>query len=470
MIVDSLVPEITIVFANNAFLEITGFDRRDLFGKSVYNIFGASADQETALFLKNAIANGTTGQWQVNLERANKSSSFGVIYVSPIYDNKGNVKNHIINFLDVASMLCMSRDKKEIYPTVYDKAPGFIAICSGKDLKFTYANAAFQSFVKRDALVGRALAEALPEIVEQGIKTILDEVYQTGNPFRANDMPIAILDPVTGRTEQYRIDVVYQPIRDDSGAIIGLFFEGYDVTELHEANEALAALNIKMAFLSRMSAMGTMAATLAHELNQPLTAISNYLGGIRPTGGQAPDNDRLTEALDGIREASQRATRTIDHVRQLTKHSPPDREPFNLKAALDDCIRLVRSGTGAGTEFKNCVAADLVMTADRGKIQQVVINLLQNASDAATDTENPMVSISAGQEDQHLTVCITDNGSGISPEIVSTMFAWTQSTKADGMGIGLSICRTIIELHRGQIWLEKTGSAGSEFRFSVPAA
>lgn len=469
MIVDSLVPSITIVFVNDALLDMTGFDRSDLLGNSIYKIFGELADQKTISLLGTGVASGKAGQWQVSVERANKSTFLAITYLSPVFDNKGNVKNHVVNFFDVTSMLCMSREKKEIYPAVYDKAPGFIAICNGENFKYTYANAAYKAFVKRDALIGKTVAEVTPEVVVQGIVTILDEVYHTGIPFRGKDMPITILDTEKGRIEQHWVDVVYQPIRNDSGAIIGLFCEGYDVTDLHEANESLVALNIKLSHLSRINAMGTMAATLAHELNQPLTAISNYLGGVRPLGGPAPNIDRLTEALEGIKEASERAAKTIDHVRQLTKHRPPNREPFNLKEALDDCIRLVRSGCGADVVFKNCVTADMVMNADHVKIQQVLINLLQNACDAMTNTANPVVSISAGMDGRHLTVCIADNGSGVSLEAASAMFAWMESTKADGMGIGLSICRTIVELHRGKIWLEKTGPGGSEFRFSLPA-
>lgn len=322
--------------------------------------------------------------------------------------------------------------------------------------------------MKRDNLIGQTVAEALPETVDQGILATIDEVYRTGNPFRAMDMPIEIWNPKLESYEQRWIDVVYQPVRDDNGTIIGLFCEGYDVTEVHEANAEIAALQMKMIHVSRVNAMGTMAATLAHELNQPLTAISNYLAGTRPADGKMPDASRLNEALRGIKEASDRAAEIIGHLRQLTKHRKPTREPFPVRQAVADCIRLVRMSCRAEIKFDNRVGSDVIMTADNVKIQQVLINLLQNACDALVNAEPALVTISTFQDDKNLTVSVADNGAGIDPDIAESLFSWTESSKDDGMGIGLSICRTIIDIYRGNIWIERSGPEGTEFRFSVP--
>lgn len=468
MITDSTAPGIPIAFANDAFLAMIGLRRNALLANPIKSLFGAAADVETLELIEAAIASGGTGMWKITVQRANESTFLAVVYLSPIFIDDGKVANHIVNVFDIASLVCMSKDREEVYPALYDKAPGFIALSEGADHRFTYANAAYKAFVKRDGLIGKTVAETLPEIADQGIIAILDEVYQTGKPFRAAQMPIRIWNPDLECTEKRWVEAVYQPVRDEGGAITGLFCSGHDVTDLREANKALAALQMEMTHVSQVNAMGTMAATLAHELNQPLTAISNYLGGVRRLGGPAPHVSRLTEALEGIREASERAAGIIDHVRQLTKHRQPDLAPFNLKDAAEECIRLVRSSCQSEIAFRNGVPEELFMTADLVKIQQVLINLLQNACDAATDAPHAVVAIDAMQNDQHLTVCVKDTGSGVSPEAVATIFAWAESSKNEGMGIGLSICRTIIELHRGSIWLEQTGPQGSEFRFSVP--
>lgn len=353
-------------------------------------------------------------------------------------------------------------------PGIYDDAPGFIAIAAGEDHRFVYANTSYRRFVKRDDLIGRTVADALPDIAEQGFIELLDTVYRTGQPFCGKDLPITIRDPASGSLQRRWIDVLYQPVRDRNGAITGLFCEGHDVTDLHEKKEALAALEMRMIHVSRVNAMGTMAATLAHELNQPLTAISNYLAGVRIRDGRLPDAERLTMALDGIREATQRATGIIDHLRQLTKHRQHNREPFGLREAIEECVRLVQSSCGVRVGFDNRVAPDTIMTADRIKIQQVLINLIQNACEAMADTDDGQVTIGAIEDDRSVTVCVADTGPGVSPDSIATMFSWTETTKDEGMGIGLSICRTIVELYCGSIWLERSGPDGAEFRFCLP--
>lgn len=469
MITNSMAQGLPIVFANDACFATTGFGPNQLLASPLRTLFGAATNTGSLALLETAIANGGAGMWQMNVQRENGSTFLAVVYLSPLVMGGDEVVNHVINVFDLASLLCMSREKEEVYPALYDKAPGFIALSDGSSHTFTYANAAYKSFVRRDGLIGKTVSEALPEIAEQGIIAILDEVFQTGKPFHASEMPLRIWNPDLDCTEERWIDVVYQPVRDESGAVTGLFCSGHDVTELREASSELAALQMEMAHVSRVNVMGTMAATLAHELNQPLTAISNYLGGVRPRGGHAPDIARLTEALEGIRAASNRAAAIIDHVRQLTKHRQPQRTPFHLRDAANECIRLVRSSCNGRITFRNRIAAGLIMTADLIKIQQVLINLLRNACDAVADAPQAVVAIDATQEDDHLTVRVADTGSGVSPEVIANMFAWSETSKSDGMGIGLSICRTIIELHRGNIWLEHTGPQGSEFRVSVPA-
>ena len=468
ILTDGLIAENPLVFANDAFLAMTGYSRDKILGCPIMDLIGDTADSYTLSLFQAAITNNHSGLWQMKLARENNVTFLGVLYLSPMMDENGKLISHSINIVDLASLICISKQRESIFPGIYDKAPGFIALSTGENHKFDYANASYKEFVKIDDLIGRTVAEALPGMVEQGVIAILNEVYRTGNPFSAWDMPIRIWDPAQQCAEERWIDVVYQPVRDESGKIIGLFCEGHDVTDLHEANEALAALQMKMIHVSRVNAMGTMAATLAHELNQPLTAISNYLAGASPIGGEPPDVVRLTKALDGIKDASERTAGIINQVRQLTKHRKPIRQPFNLKEAVGECIRLVQFSCRAEITIDNAVARDVILTADRVMIQQVMINLIKNACEEMDDTDRALVSVSAMEENGSLTVSIADNGPGVAPEAAATMFSWTESSKDDGMGIGLSICRTIVERYRGNIWLQHSGPEGSDFRFSLP--
>lgn len=355
-------------------------------------------------------------------------------------------------------------------PGIYDDAPGFIAIAEGPEHRFVYANAAYRDLVKRTDLVGRTVAEVLPELAEQGFLERLDTVYRTGKPLRGTDVAIRFRDPVTGQLEQRWVDAVYQPIRDASGTITGLFCEGHDMTDLHEKNEALAAMEMAMIHASRVNAMGTMAASLAHEVNQPLTAIMNYLAGARASEGHTPDPERMAMALERIGEAARRAAGIVDHLRELTRHRTLQREPFDLAEAVAECLRLVRVSCAAGIVFDNRVAPGLIVTADRVKIQQVLINLVRNACEAMADAASPRLTIAATTEEAGTVVSVADTGPGVPEKVAATMFCWTRSSKPGGMGIGLSICRTILDLHGGRIWLERSGPGGTELRFVLPAA
>ena len=468
ILTDALIADNPVVFANDAFLAMIGNSREAVIGRPIMDLVGSTADSYVLSLFQAAIANNRNGLWQMKLARENNATFLSVAYLSPVMDENGKLISHKLNIVDLASLICISKERETIFPGIYDKAPGFIALSAGERHTIDYANAAYKDFVKCDDLIGRTVAEALPGMVEQGVIAILDEVYQTGKPFSASNKTISIWDPAQQCAAERRVDVVYQPLRDEVGKIIGLFCEGYDVTDLHEANEAIVALQMKMIHVSRITAMGTMAATLAHELNQPLTAISNYLAGARPIGGEVPDVGRITMALDGIKDASERAAGIINQVRQLTKHRKPIRELFNLREAVAECIKLMRLSCCAEIMIDNEVARDVVVNADRVMIQQVFINLMKNACEEMDDTDRARVSISAMEESGVLTVSVADNGPGIGPDAAATMFSWTETSKADGMGIGLSICRTIVERYRGNIWLQHTGPEGTDFRFSLP--
>ena len=468
IIADGLAETRPVIFANDAFRALAGGAFDKALGLPLMELIGKRSDPSALPPLQTALNEGCSGFWQMGLAFDQGDPFPAAVYLTCVRDPLGHLVAHCINIVDLGSLDLIFRGQGSISPLICDHAPGFIAMSRGQNHTFEYANASYRDFVKRTDLTGKTVAEALPEIIGEGFLTVLDQVYRTGTPFRGSDLPISIRDPATGRLQQHWIDVLYQPMRDASGTITGLFCEGYDVTGLHEMNEVVSDLQIKISHVARLNAMGTMAATLAHELNQPLMAISNYLAGVRTEKGQAPDVARLVTAINGIRETSERALGIINRLRQLTRNRKPGWEHFNLPEAIDECVRLVRSSCSAMIIFDNQAPPDLVMIADRIMIQQVLINLLQNACEAMAGNGPNVITISARQDGDGISVCLADTGPGVSLDAMASMFSWTVTWKDEGMGIGLSICRTIIDLHRGRIWLEKSGPGGSEFRFTVP--
>ena len=361
--------------------------------------------------------------------------------------------------------------RRSEFHALYEHAPGFIATSEGPDHRFTFANAAYKRLVGRDDLVGRTVVEALPEIAEQGFVALLDQVFHSGEPVVGESAPMLLRDAATGQLNRRYVSFVYQPVRNADKVITGLFCEGYDATQQRKSADALAALQDAMIHRARVNVMGMMATTLAHELNQPLTAIRNFAAGaLRLAAPGAAVDDRHLTALHAIEDAAQRAASIIRNLRDMTRSRAPARVRFGLRSAAEECVRLVRATVEPGIGIQTRIAEDIEIVADRVQIQQVIINLLRNACEAVALAERKTVVVSAIQHAGELVVSVTDSGTGLSAETAEHAFSWSISAKEDGMGLGLLICRTIIEAHSGRIWLERNSAKGAVFRFALPPA
>lgn len=460
-----------IVFANDAFLALTGFSHTAIMGERLELVLGNVTDSGTISSIRSVMTVGGTGNWEMQCRRADKSEFLAAVFLSPVRDSALVVRQNLLSFIKLGGHVERLLDQRNEFHALYERAPGFIATTAGAEHRFTFANASYERFIARGKLIGLTVSEALPEIIDQGFIALLDQVYRTGEAFVGENMPISILNPSTGLMESRYANFVYQAVRSADGVITGLFCEGYDVTEKHEVANTLAELQSELIHVSRVNAMGTMATTLAHELNQPLSAVANYIAGMRRLlENQKADDAQFMQALQGIEEASQRAAEILRNLRELTRRREPARVDFNLKAAVGECLRLVRATADPSVSIIKDISDDLVMSADRIQIQQVVINLLRNACDAVLTSDRRQVTIAAKQVEQFVIVSVIDTGAGVPITKAESIFQWSDSSKEGGMGLGLSICRTIIEAHRGKIWLAGSGLDGSEFCFSVPLA
>ena len=228
----------------------------------------------------------------------------------------------------------------------------------------------------------------------------------------------------------------------------------------------------ELVHFSRLSAVGTMASALAHELNQPLTAVANYLEAGRDLLDRPGDDAReiLREAMD---EGARQAVRAGDIVRKLrgyVSRGEIDGRPVDLGPLLNDAAALARLSTNSSdVPILLRVASNLgSVIADPIQVQQVVINLVRNAQEALAKTASPQVSIEATPGPQgYVSVSISDNGPGLGPEVQATLFKPFTTSKSGGMGLGLSICQTIIEAHGGTISAENVPGGGTCFRFTL---
>lgn len=254
-------------------------------------------------------------------------------------------------------------------------------------------------------------------------------------------------------------------------------FTGFirDLTERQQAELRLQDLQSELAHVGRVSEMGTLASSLAHELNQPLAAIANYCEAARDLLDRASDSGTLEmvrEALDEASKQSIRAGQIVRRLRDFMSHGESERRLESLPKLVGEANALALVGS---REHGIDVQIDLDPQAgevfvDRIQVQQVLINLIRNAIDAMVESPRRSLRISTHRQDGTVKVTVSDTGSGISEPIAEQLFQPFVTSKKAGMGIGLSICRTIVEAHGGRIWFETGADGGTAFSFTLPTA
>jgi two-component system, LuxR family, sensor kinase FixL len=254
------------------------------------------------------------------------------------------------------------------------------------------------------------------------------------------------------------------------------FFTGFirDLTEREESAARLEQIQAELARLARLNEMGEMASTLAHELNQPLSAIANYAHGCTRLLRHMDDAvaTRMREALEEVASQSLRAGQIIKHLREFVTKGETEKAPEDIRKLVEEAGALALVGSregGVRTVFDYLPGAEMVMV-DRIQVQQVLINLMRNAIEAMRHVERRELTIrtmpaGAGE----VAVIVEDTGGGIPEEIAGQLFKPFVTTKASGMGIGLSISKRIVEAHGGEMTVSRNAAGGATFRFTLPA-
>jgi two-component system sensor histidine kinase DctS len=357
--------------------------------------------------------------------------------------------------------------------------------------RVTYVNPAFCQMVgtQADDLVGRlppmpywapeSMAEYQKRFSEVLAGTITPQGFET------------VFQRASGK--RFPVLIFESPLVDASGQQTGWMGSILDISDRKQIEDLNRKQQEKLEISARLASMGEIASTLAHELNQPLAAISSYTTGalnmltasLRSVGGKALDTASLQLALERAGAQAQRAGQIIRSVHAFVKQREPAREPVAVRTLIDGIVPLVElQAHKFSVALRLSVAPDLPpVLADRVLIEQVLLNLTRNAIESmeAAPPEQRVLQIRVGHSEQAgdgtadssapaIRFAVIDRGHGIAPEIGERLFSPFFSTKAEGMGMGLNICRTAIEFHGGRLEYRDNPGGGTIFEFSLPAA
>jgi PAS domain S-box-containing protein len=266
------------------------------------------------------------------------------------------------------------------------------------------------------------------------------------------------------------VNAIGHPVPGPSGDLVEFVGTVMDVTERRRAEEERQAL----AHANRVTTVGQLTASIAHEVNQPIAAVvTNAHAALRWLNMQPSDPEEVRQALDRIVKAGRRAGDVISRMRALVRKAPPRNDPLDINEVIREVIALTRSELDrTGTELQTRLADGLpLVPGDRIQLQQVMVNLILNAVEAMSGSDEGSRELLISTEEDGangVRIAVRDWGPGLKPESLDRLFDAFYTTKPDGMGMGLSICRSIIEAHGGRVWATANVPQGAVFQFTLP--
>lgn len=364
------------------------------------------------------------------------------------------------------------RTRESHLRSILDTVPDAMIVINGYGIVQFFSSAAERLFgYTEQEAIGRNISEMMPMPDQARHDGYLTRYRSTGERHI-----IGIGRIVTGK----RRDGTTFPMHLSIGEMQSggePYFTGFvrDLTEHQQTQARLQELQSELVHISRLSAMGEMASALAHELNQPLAAISNYMKGSRRllAGSTDPNASKIENAMDRAAEQALRAGQIIRRLRDFVSRGESEKRVESLAKLIEEAGALGLAGAreqNVQLRFNFNPEFDLVL-ADRVQIQQVLVNLFRNALEAmAQSPRRELVASNAKVADDMVEIEVSDTGSGFHDDVKANLFQTFFTTKETGMGVGLSISRSIIEAHGGRMWAESNAAGGATFRFTLPAA
>jgi len=480
-----------ITYVNAAFCQMTGWSEAELVGRTAPFPYWPEADREQlAARLDDELHGRTTpGGFQVRVKRKDGTLFDARLYVSPLIDAKGHQTGWMTSMTDITEPNRIREQLSasyERFTTVLEALDASVSVAPLGSEELLFANKLYRLWfgvqtVGHLQMVAQAGVPDQPRTTDEAMDEVDSFVgLPTGQLTTAKSENAEIFVPELGKW----LEVRSRYLNWVDGRLAQMVI-ATDITPRRHAEEQAAAQAERAQSASRLITMGEMASSVAHELNQPLTAINNYCNGLvsRIKSGQINQEDLLA-ALDKTARQAQRAGQIIQRIRSFVKRSEPNRSLSDVATMVNEAVELAEIELRRrNVRLSHYVAARLPkLMVDPILIEQVLVNLLKNAAESIEHAKRPTARRSVElravpkQRDELPVVefSVLDSGAGLAPEVMDRLYEAFFSTKVEGMGIGLNLCRTIVESHQGRMQAENiyngTEVAGCRFSFWIPVS
>jgi hypothetical protein len=476
-----------ITYVNAAFCQMSGFGESELVGRKPPFPYWPPdrVDENLRLLQQELQGRSPAGGIEVRLMRKDGTPFDARMYVSPLIDPKGQQTGWMTSMTNITEAKRV-RDQlsasHERFTTVLEGLDASVSVLSVQQGELLFANRSYRLWFGADARghasltggIGGSFHAGEPDDDVDNLSGLATETLAQAS----GDLREVYVDAL-----QKWFEVRSRYLQWTDGRLAQMVI-ATDITARRRAEEQAALQAEKAAVTSRLMTMGEMASSVAHELNQPLTAIINYCNGmISRVDAESIGKDDLVAALNKTAHQAERAAETIRRIRAFVKKSEPQRQPSQARQIVDDAVEL------AGIELRrrniairSYVAQHLpVLMVDPILIEQVLLNLLKNAAEAIDSAGLPVarrqielrvVPRHTSEEGGLIEFNVADTGPGLKDEVIARLYEAFFSTKAEGLGIGLSLCRSIVESHRGRMRAQNLYNAGAiagcRFSFTLP--